>query len=96
MSSTLDKFNKLAEQIEQAVKAIANSLIEESPNYYVALEKAREVSFYANITDSRFIIDKVANEIRNQALQAVTNCKNKGDDKDGTSVRSKSADSNTR
>ncbi|WP_157454948.1 hypothetical protein [Carnobacterium maltaromaticum] len=77
MSRTLDKFNKLAEQIDQSIKSIANSLIEESPNYYVALEKAKEVSFKANFTHRQFIIDKVAHEIGKQAFQSATNCKNK-------------------
>lgn len=77
MSTTLDKFNKLAEQIDQSIKSIASSLIEESPNYYVALEKAKEVSFKANISNRQFIIDKVAHEIGIQAFQSATNCKNK-------------------
>ena len=77
MSTTLDKFNKLAEEIDQAIKFIANSLIEESPNYYVALEKAKEVAFKAKISNRQFIIDKVAHEIGKQAFQSATKCKNK-------------------
>lgn len=78
MSTTLDKFNKLAEEIDQSIKSIANSLIEESPNYYVALEKAKEVSVKTNFTHREFIIDKVAHEIGKQAFQSATNCKNEG------------------
>lgn len=78
MSTTLDKFNKLAEEIDQAIKSIANSLIEESPNYYVALEKAKEISFKGNLSNRQFIIDKVAKEIGSQAFQSATNCMSKG------------------
>lgn len=77
MISTLDKFNKLAEEIDQSIKSIANSLIEESPNYYVALEKAKEVSINASPSYSEFIFDKVGKEIGSQAFQSATSCKNK-------------------